>query len=950
MSKKMLFNMSEPEEIRGTITENGKVIEYDIETRTREKSRNNIYRGYVVQIETSLQAAFVEYGAARHGFLPFGEIHPDFWSQAPEEDKRPRIDQVMRKGQMVVVQVVREEVGNKGAALTTYCTLPGRYLVLMPLSNNSGISRKIETQSERRAIRELMRDLRSPEGFGYIVRTAGLGVTKEEIERDLDILVRLWRNIQKETKRRGPRTGLIFEDGDLIQRMIRDYYESDVDEIFVDEIEACERASTYFSALMPNLPNVVKFYQDPIPLFSRFEIEHQLEQFYQHKITLPSGGSIVIDTTEALVAIDVNSGKTQSENTEDTAYKTNLEAAQEIARQLRLRDLGGLIVIDFIGMRIARNIRGVERVVRQATKSDKARIKIGRISSFFGLLTLSRQRIRDAKSYAHFTACPVCQGVGKLPNTEASAMLVLRHLKALALQGQYGRIVAKLPPQVALYLLNQKRDSLTELEEIHDIEIELLPGEIKPINLKSDFALYPKQQGILPRRQRKPVQIPFESETTSDIPPQDTKMLEDIPIIVQEEPTPSRTIEPTAKAEPNIKRFVQRKLNAARAAPKIAAQNRELDAPIATTIPSLDEWLDVPSATERVQTSTAQITVRDHIDVEPLVSAQKQTSAISEISSVSQKRAKSHLPLLLPQDSHYPLGMPWFFAYLQPKKDALSVSDVLNWLRDTTEVSKISAEETAGESLTQSLQELVQTNPELELEPEPNAEFEAKTEVAICADCAENASKESEKPTSEWDVELELDVHSDIASPNAYSENAADNSSIANPNHILDKDPSIWSPSELSRIREATDADTQRISRLERINREVQETVNLRRQDSNKLAPMPTSESLEPEQTVEVEIEPEVETSKSAKSKKYQRVRAKSHTGNKASAEKSSSQSSSPSAKPNKSSVRIWSEDELQAVRELRSLPLGKAYQQFLQKGFQRGASTFRHKYYSFDP
>lgn len=527
MSKKMLFNTTEPEEIRAAIIENDELIEYDIETRTREQNRNNIYRGYIVQIEPSIQAAFVEYGTHRHGFLPFREIHPDFWSKQPpkeqSEDRNLSIEQVLRKGQQVLVQVVREEIDHKGAALTTYCTLPGRYLVLMPRSENGGISRKIEDPSERQSLRKIMKSIQPPEGFGYIIRTAGLGKTETEISRDLDIMVRLWKSIQNAAKH-GPRAGLVFKEADLVHRMIRDYHDTDVEEIWIDEPEAFERARNYFSAVMPNMENVVKLYDSKTPVFDQYDIELRLLQLYDRKVHLESGGSIVIDSTEALVAIDVNSGKTQSENTEETAYKTNCEAAREIARQLRLRDLGGLVVIDFIGMRNIRHMRGVERVLRDAVKSDKARIRLGRLTSTFGLLTLSRQRIRDRKELAHFVTCPTCKGQGKFPNTETNALIAYRHLHQLAMQEQYDHINASLPKDVALYLLNHKRSQIVWIEKEYDIQISIRPKDGPTIDLERDISIQLRSNRS--KRQKKkekaPIKLPFEKISNEGIEPSES--------------------------------------------------------------------------------------------------------------------------------------------------------------------------------------------------------------------------------------------------------------------------------------------------------------------------------------------------------------------------------------------------------------------------------------------
>ncbi len=529
MSKKMLFNVNEPEEVRAAIIENGKLVEFDVENRLREKNRNNIYRGYVVRVEPSIQAVFVEYGAGRHGFLPFHEIHPDFWSShSPKDKDRPRVDEVVQKGQPVLVQVVREELENKGAALTTYCTIPGRYVVLMPRSGGGGVSRKIDDAEQRKALRDFMRDLKLPDGFGVIVRTAGMGRPIEDIQRELDYLLRLWRTIQQQSKR-GPRAGCVFQDSDIIQRMIRDYYDSSIDEILVDEEEAFERARDYYAALISSQQNIVRFYDEDRPLFTHYNIEPQISEVFERKIPLVSGGSIVIDQAEALVAIDVNSGRAQSEsNTEDTALKTNIEACYEIARQLRLRDLGGLIVIDFISMRLLRNTREVERHFRLAIQHDKARIRIGKISASFGLLSLSRQRIRDSKALGHFIPCPHCNGHGQLPNPEASALMVLRRLQELALQKRFERVEARLPHDVAIYMLNHKREELHYLFQEYSLLAEILPREGGCIDLENDLqgflAIHPLARK---KREREPLQVDLsklpEDRRLEDKRPEETR-------------------------------------------------------------------------------------------------------------------------------------------------------------------------------------------------------------------------------------------------------------------------------------------------------------------------------------------------------------------------------------------------------------------------------------------
>ncbi|MCK6511431.1 Rne/Rng family ribonuclease [Myxococcota bacterium] len=529
MSKKMLFNVNEPEEVRAAIIENGKLVEFDVENRLREKNRNNIYRGYVVRVEPSIQAVFVEYGAGRHGFLPFHEIHPDFWSShSPKDKDRPRVDEVLQKGQPVLVQVVREELENKGAALTTYCTIPGRYVVLMPRSGGGGVSRKIDDAEQRKALRDFMRDLKLPDGFGIIVRTAGMGRPIEDIQRELDYLLRLWRTIQQQSKR-GPRAGCVFQDSDIIQRMIRDYYDSSIDEILVDEEEAFERARDYYAALISSQQNIVRFYDEDRPLFTHYNIEPQISEVFERKISLASGGSIVIDQAEALVAIDVNSGRAQSENnTEDTALRTNIEACYEISRQLRLRDLGGLIVIDFISMRILRNTREVERHFRLAIQHDKARIRIGKISASFGLLSLSRQRIRDSKALGHFIPCPHCNGHGQLPNPEASALMVLRRLQELALQKRFERVEARLPHDVAIYMLNHKREELHYLFQEYSLLAEILPREGGCIDLENDLQGFLATHPLVrKKREREPLQVDLsklpEDRRLEDKRPEETR-------------------------------------------------------------------------------------------------------------------------------------------------------------------------------------------------------------------------------------------------------------------------------------------------------------------------------------------------------------------------------------------------------------------------------------------
>lgn len=480
MIKKMLINCADPEESRMAIVEDGVVAELLVETARQELSRGNIYKGKIINIEPSLHATFVEYGETRHGFLPFDEIHPDYYSPQGEEAGRedhPRIKKIIRPGQEVLVQVEKEETTTKGAALTTYISLAGRYLVLMPGSDGGGISRKIEGEKERQQVKEIVRLLEVPSGMGIIVRTAGFDKAKTELAKDLHYLLRLWESILTKAKKMSL-PSLIYQERDLVTRGIRDYFTPDIEEVLIDNKEVFNRAKDFFRGVMPRYQNKVKLYQEKRPLFSKYELEKQIETIHERKILLKSGGSIVIDPAEALVAVDVNSGKaTQGRDMEETAFKNNLEAAEEIARQLRLRDLGGLVVIDFIDMRDRKHNQEVERSLRNALKRDKARVEIGRISRF-GLLELSRQRLRPALSLRSFIPCAHCGGSGLVKSIEAAALSVLRKVQACLAKGGCTYLKAEVPEEVATYILNQKRAELLRLEKQFRLQIQIVaqPG------------------------------------------------------------------------------------------------------------------------------------------------------------------------------------------------------------------------------------------------------------------------------------------------------------------------------------------------------------------------------------------------------------------------------------------------------------------------------------------
>jgi ribonuclease E len=473
MSKKMLVNATQPEENRVAIVEDGILTELDIEVVGREQTRGNIYKATVVRVESGLQAAFVDYGGLRLGFLQMGEIHPDLFKAAdPNEERkgRLRINDVLRRGQEILVQVVKGERGNKGAALTTFLSLAGRYMVLMPESDSTGVSRKIEEDSVRKKLKATMNSLDLPKNMGYIVRTAGVDQTKEELKRDFDYLVRVYENILALAKK-AKAPALIYKESNLVIRSIRDYFTPDIDEVLVDDPKVAQEAKDFLQQVMPECVKLVKLHQEKRPIFSRYQIEEQIEIISRNKVLLPSGGSIVIDRTEALVAIDVNSGKMAGEHgVEATAYKTNMEAAVEIGRQLRLRDLGGLIVIDFIDMRERKNNRDVEKAIKESMKTDKAKVSFGKISSF-GLLEMSRQRIKDALAEGTFLVCPHCEGSGRLKSPEAQAVAALRKIQGGLAKGHIARIEVDIPLDAANYLLNAMRDELHELELRNQLEI-----------------------------------------------------------------------------------------------------------------------------------------------------------------------------------------------------------------------------------------------------------------------------------------------------------------------------------------------------------------------------------------------------------------------------------------------------------------------------------------------
>ena len=474
--KRMLVNAVQEEELRVALVDGQKLYDLSIEIPSREQKKSNIYKGRITRVEPSLEAAFVEYGAQRHGFLPLKEVSKEYFRSQPAPGGRLNIKDLLQEGQELIVQVEKEERGNKGAALTTFISLAGRFLVLMPNNPRAGgVSRRIEGE-DRDQMREAMNGLVIPEGMGAIVRTAGVGRSTEELQWDLNNLKAAWDAIGQAHQGR-PAPFLIFQESDAVTRGLRDYFSDDVGECLIDQPEAFQKAQEYMQRFMPpDAQRKLKLYQDPVPLFTRYQIESQIESAYSHKVTLPSGGSLVIDHTEALVSIDINSARsTRGGDIEATARNTNLEAAEEIARQLRLRDIGGLIVIDFIDMESTANQRAVEDMLRDAVKMDRARIQLGRLSRF-GLLELSRQRLRPALSETTHINCPRCSGMGTIRGVESMSLALLRLIGEEARKERTGRVIAQVPVDVATYLMNEKREWMNQIEARDKVSLVIVPN------------------------------------------------------------------------------------------------------------------------------------------------------------------------------------------------------------------------------------------------------------------------------------------------------------------------------------------------------------------------------------------------------------------------------------------------------------------------------------------
>ncbi|MBI3286019.1 MAG: Rne/Rng family ribonuclease [Burkholderiales bacterium] len=545
--KRMLFNATQQEELRVAIVDGQKLIDIDIETAGRELRKSNIYKGVITRIEPSLEACFVNYGEERHGFLPFKEVARSYFKEGIDV-RNASIKDALREGQEIMVQVEKEERGNKGAALTSFISLAGRYLVLMPNNpRGGGVSRRVEGE-DRQELRETMDKLDLPSGMSVIARTAGIGRNVDELQWDLNYLMQLWRAIEGAGKS-APGAFLIYQESSLVIRAIRDYFQPDIGEILIDTDEIYEQAQQFMSHVMPDMVHRVKRYSDDVPLFSRFQIEHQIETAYSRTVPLPSGGAIVIDHTEALVSVDVNSARaTRGSDIETTAFNTNCEAAEEVARQLRLRDLGGLIVIDFIDMENAKNQREVETRLKDALRYDRARVQMGKISRF-GLMELSRQRLRPSLSEGSHVTCPRCNGTGHIRDTESSALQVLRIIQEEAMKENSAAIHVQVPVDVAAFLLNEKRGEILKIETRHRVTIILIPNthletpHYKLERLKHDDPRLEEAHASYAMAEQADTDIGYSKRQKEDVKPRQEAMVKSItpetaPIVERKEAAP----------------------------------------------------------------------------------------------------------------------------------------------------------------------------------------------------------------------------------------------------------------------------------------------------------------------------------------------------------------------------------------------------------------------------
>ncbi|PKN60125.1 MAG: ribonuclease, partial [Deltaproteobacteria bacterium HGW-Deltaproteobacteria-11] len=475
MKKEMFINAVHPEQKRMAIVDDGKLIDFNIQMAIKEPITGNIYKGIVQKVERGLQAAFVHYGGRKDGFLPLRDVSPEYFTERQGNGKAEDHGQVktsLKVGQEVLVQILREVSERKGALLTTYISLPGRYLVLLPNKDSSGVSRKIEDEDDRKRLKALMEQIKVEDGIGFIIRTAGMNRTKQELARDYQHLSRLWKEIQKRAKAT-PAPALIYQESDFGILSLRDYFTSEIEEILVDDVDTFRKMRAYCKAVMPRTVRMIKLNKDKNPIFDRYNLEDQIRVIYQERVDLKSGGYLIINPTEAMITIDVNSGRgSNKRNVEETAFRTNFEAAEEIARQLRLRDLGGLIVIDFIDMLDRKHEADVEKTFKKAMSVDRARIQLSKISKF-GILELSRQKKQSTIQEISYTTCPFCKGRGIRPSLEYAALSAFRKIESQAVKGIFSVLNITLPYEIAGYLLNQKRMEISKLESLFGLSIHI---------------------------------------------------------------------------------------------------------------------------------------------------------------------------------------------------------------------------------------------------------------------------------------------------------------------------------------------------------------------------------------------------------------------------------------------------------------------------------------------
>ena len=557
--KRMLINATHEEELRVAIVDGQRLIDLDIEHKQREQKKSNIYKACITRVEPSLEAAFVDYGSERHGFLPFKEIAREFLNgNAKKEGGRPNVRDSIKEGLEIVVQIEKEERSNKGAALTSFISLAGRFLVLMPNNPRAGgVSRRIEGQ-ERTDLKAAMAEVITPDEMGTIVRTAGVGRSTEELQWDLDYQAAIWQAIQEAAgQRKAP--FLIYQESNIIVRALRDYFRSDIGEIIVDEQSTYDQAAEFINLYMPQNQRKLKLYTDDVPLFNRYQIESQIESAFRREVRLPSGGALVIDHTEALISIDINSARaTKGSDIEETATHTNLEAAEEVARQLRLRDLGGLVVIDFIDMMASKHQRSVENRLREALKQDRARVQVGRISRF-GLLEMSRQRIRPSLGETSEIVCPRCQGHGTVRGIESTALSILRLLEEESMKDNTERVLADVPVDVATYLLNEKRGSITEIEQRNEITLLIVANpQLETPNYTIERIRGTESEHDANNRKS----YELAAEVDSDYSPIEAREVREVEqaavgtVVPQiPAPTPATTIQPVADAAPSTGGF-----------------------------------------------------------------------------------------------------------------------------------------------------------------------------------------------------------------------------------------------------------------------------------------------------------------------------------------------------------------------------------------------------------